>query len=70
MLDHQNVHDERDRALLFVSPALVFELKNWIKNRHKQGGKHKDGYLTIQQLQNHINDVLFSIIRTLCHRNY
>ena len=60
LLDHRSEHEERDASLLFGSPALVFELQSWIKNRLKQGGKHKDGYLTIQQLQNYINNVLFN----------
>ena len=48
-----------DPSLLFACPDLVFELKSWIKDRLKQGGKHEEGYLTIQQLQTYINDVLF-----------
>ena len=60
LLDHRSKHEERDPSLLIGSPALVFELQSWIKNWLKQGGKHKDGYLTIQQLQNHINNVLFN----------
>ena len=60
LLDNRSEHEERDPSLLFGSPALVFELQSWIKNMLKQGGKHKDGYLTIQQLQNHINNVLFN----------
>ena len=60
LLNHRSEHEERDPSLLFGSPALVFELQSWIKNRLKQGGKHKDGYLTIQQLQNYIKNVLFN----------
>ena len=60
LLDHRSEHEERDPSLLFGSATLVFELQSWIKNWLKQGGKHKDSYLTIQQLQNHINNVLFN----------
>ena len=49
-----------DPSLLFACPDLVFELKSWIKDRLKQGGKHEEGYLTIQQIQSYINDVLFN----------
>eukprot|EP00731_Ephydatia_muelleri_P007520 Em0003g1768a len=43
------MHNE-EYSILFLCPTLVFELRNWIKKRIQQAGKHKDGYLTIQQI--------------------
>lgn len=53
------IHNE-EYSILFLCPTLVFEFRNWIKKRIQQGGKHKDGYLTIQQIQTRINDVYFN----------
>ena len=47
------MHNE-DHSILFLCPNLVFELRSWIRKRLKLGGKHKDGYLTTQQVQNTI----------------
>ena len=52
------MHNE-DHSILFLSPTLVFELRHWIKKRLKLGGKHEDGFLTIQHIQTRINDVYF-----------
>ena len=49
-----------DHSILFLCPTLVFELRHWIKKRLKLGGKHEDGYLTIQHIQTRINDVYFN----------
>ena len=57
--DHRSTVKPIDHSLLFACTDLVFELKSWINDRLKQGGKHEEGYLTIQQIQSHINDVLF-----------
>ena len=54
-------NQELDESLLFSfsCPDLVFELKSWINKRQKQGGKHPDGFATLQHIiQDHINDVL------------
>ena len=58
LLDGRSSTEESDPSILFSCPDLVFELKCWIKKRLAQGGKHKDGYLTIQQVQSYINDDL------------
>ena len=61
ILDGRGEHaEERDQSVLFHSRALVFELKQWINERLKQGGKHAVGYLTIQQIQNYIHNILFT----------
>ena len=60
MIDHRGFHEGKDKSLLFLSPALVTELKLWVQKRIKEGVKHRDGYVTIQQFQQHINDVLLT----------
>lgn len=54
----RGLNQELDPSLLFSCPHLVFELKSCISKRQKQGGKHPDGYVTLQHIQDHINDVL------------
>ena len=56
--DCRSASHESERSFLFACPDLVIELKCWIKKRLQQGGKHEDGYLTLQSIQNHVNDVL------------
>lgn len=58
LLDDRSSTEESEPSILFFCPDLVFELKCWIKKRLAQGGKHRDGYLTIQQVQSYINDDL------------
>ena len=58
LLDHRSTPKDEDPSLLFACPDLVFELKSWISERLKQGGKHADGYLTIHHIQSYINEVL------------
>ena len=60
LIDHRGFHEGKDKSILFLSPALVTELKLWVQKRLKQGGKHRDGYVTIQQIQLHINDILLT----------
>ena len=60
LLDGQSERGEREKSILFHSPALVFELRQWISERLKLGGKHKDGFLTIQHIQDYIHEVLFT----------
>ena len=43
LIDHRGFHEEKDKSLPFLSPALVTELKLWVQKRLKQGGKHRDG---------------------------
>eukprot|EP00731_Ephydatia_muelleri_P024586 Em0016g857a len=40
LLDHRSTPKDEDPSLLFACPDLVFELKSWISERLKQGGKH------------------------------
>ena len=49
LLDGHSSTEESDPSILFSCPDLVFELKCWIKKRLAQGGKHKDGYVTIHR---------------------
>ena len=60
MLDGRSSNYESDPSILLSCPDLVFDLKCWIKQRLAQGGKHKDGYLTIQQVQDYINNELLN----------
>eukprot|EP00731_Ephydatia_muelleri_P018663 Em0011g703a len=60
LIDHRGFHEGKDNSILFLSPALVTELKLWVQKRIKKGGKHKDGYVTIMQIQQYINDVLLT----------
>ena len=60
LLDGRSSNHESDPSILLSCPDLVFELKCWIKQRLAQGGKHKDGYLTIQQVQDYINNELLN----------
>ncbi|KAL5479605.1 hypothetical protein EMCRGX_G023152 [Ephydatia muelleri] len=57
LIDHRGFHEGKDNSILFLSPALVTELKLWVQKRIKKG---KDGYVTIMQIQQYINDVLLT----------
>ncbi|KAL5469087.1 hypothetical protein EMCRGX_G030283 [Ephydatia muelleri] len=56
--DHRSTQKDEDPSLLFACPDLVFELKSWINERLKQGGKHEDGFVTIHHIQSYINESL------------
>ena len=58
MLDGCSSNGEINPSILLSCPDLVFELKCWNKKRLAQGGKHNDGYLTVQQVQDYINNEL------------
>ena len=60
MLDGHSERGEREKSILFHSPALVLGLRQWINERLKLGGKHNDGFLIIQHIQDYIHEVLFT----------
>ena len=54
LFDGRSECGEREKSILFYCPALLFELRQWINERLKLGGRHSDGYLTIQHIQDYI----------------
>eukprot|EP00731_Ephydatia_muelleri_P006417 Em0003g665a len=56
--DGRSSKEQSDSSIVLSCPDFVFELGSWIKDRIAQGGKNEDGYLTIQQIQQYINDEL------------
>ena len=45
-----------DPSILLSCPDFVFELRSWIKEKIAKGGKNEEGYLTVHQIQQYIND--------------